>query len=333
MRVLGPTWLVATLFVLTLPHCSLTTPTDGLSNGSDNEGDGGAPTTGSSGASGVEGGLGTPTPAKDGSAPAHDGGLGNTGIPDASGGAPGTDSGSSPSPADASPTPSPMDAGSNPTLLFSDDFEGSQPLPRNWDQIIQDDGNLALDTSNAAASATSLRATALSLASGAPGNAANITLRKRFAMPSAGQTFAYQFQTYVSQSDQSGANAVLGAFQIADAANDLYELQLDARFNAGSFVIIFAEYAGLSDGGSSYVAHPVTATLQEGAWVPVEIQFTASQPPVARLYFNGTLELETSLSVPIAGNAVQLSLGLSYVSAPSSQWVVNYDNAQLWASP
>lgn len=333
MRVLGPSSLVATLFLVTLPHCSLFTSTDGLANGGDNEGDGGASTTSSSGTSGVEGGLGAPTPAKDGSAPPHDGGVGNSGIPDASGGAPGSDSGGSSSPADASPTPSPIDASNHPTLLFSDDFEGSQALPRSWDQIIQADGTLALDTSNAAASATSLRATALPLAAGAPGNAANITLRKRFPMPSAGQTLSYQFQTYVSQSDPSGANAVLGAFQIADAANDLYELQLDARYSAGSFVIIFAEYAGLSDGGSAYVGHPVTATLQDRTWVPVEIQFTASQPPVARLYFNGTLELETSLSVPIAGNAVQLSLGLSYVSAPSSQWVVNYDDAQLWAYP
>ncbi|HEY2513116.1 MAG TPA: hypothetical protein VGI39_19745 [Polyangiaceae bacterium] len=334
VRAVATTFLVATLFVLSLSQCSLVTPTDGLSNGTDNEGDGGPFSTTRSGSSGVEGGLGSPTPAKDAAAPGPDGSIGSTGIPDASGGAPPDGSGSSPPPTDASPTPGPLDAGSNPTLLFSDDFEGSQPLPRAWDTIIQDDGTLALDTSTSASAATSLRANAQPLAAGAPGNAANITLRKRFAMPAAGETLGYRFQTFLSQSDQNGANAVIGAFQIADAANDLYELQLDVRLaGAGVYVVILAEYAGFSDGGSAYTAHPVTATLPANSWVPVEIQFTASQPPVARLYFDQTLELETSLSVPVAGNAVQLSLGLSYVSAPSSEWVVNYDDAELWAYP
>ena len=198
-------------------------------------------------------------------------------------------------PTDASPSPSPMDSGSNPALLFSDDFEGSQALPRAWDTILQDDGTLALDTSTSVSASTSLRATALSLPSGAPGNAANITLRKRFAMPAAGETLDYSFQTFLSQSDQNGANAVIGAFQIADAAGDLYEIQLDVRLaGAGVYVVILAEYTGLTDGGSAYIPHPVSASLPGGAWVPVDIQFTASQPPVARLYFNQALALETT---------------------------------------
>ena len=92
-RVVGSTSVVATLLLLTLSQCSAFTSTAGLASGTDNEGDGGPSSTTSAGSSGVEGGLGTPTPAKDGSAPAHDGGIGSTGIPDDSGGAPSTDSG------------------------------------------------------------------------------------------------------------------------------------------------------------------------------------------------------------------------------------------------
>jgi hypothetical protein len=148
-------------------------------------------------------------------------------------------------------------------------------------------------------------------------------------MPAAQATVAYDFSALVSRYDTAnGANVVIGAFQVLDAAGDLYELQLDlGGANAGAFTVILAEFTGRTDGGSTYVAHPVSATFPAGAWTAVRFEVTASQPPIARLYFNQTLEIETSLAIPISGVQAQISLGLSYVSAPSQEWIVNYDDA------
>jgi hypothetical protein len=157
----------------------------------------------------------------------------------------------------------------------------------------------------------------------------NVTVRKRFAMPQAQTTVAYDFSALVTKYDQANsANAVIGALQVIDAVKDLYELQLDIGVaKAGTFTVIFAEYLGRSDGGSSYVAHPIASTFPAGAWTAVRIELAASQPPIARVYFNQALVLETSVAIPISGTAMQISLGLSYVSAPSQDWQVNYDDA------
>lgn len=152
-----------------------------------------------------------------------------------------------------------------------------------------------------------------------------MTLRKLFPMPSAG-TVAYDFSVYPRQYDEAGANSVLGALQISDGAGDLYELQLDVRDSTGGMVVIFAEYAGFVDGGSSYVAHPVTGLLAVEAWTQVSIELDIAQPAVARVYFDGVLQIETTVDIPIQGTAIQISCGLSYVSAPSDTWVANYDN-------
>jgi hypothetical protein len=150
------------------------------------------------------------------------------------------------------------------------------------------DGTLAIDTTNCVSAPASLRATAYPLDAGAPGNAANVTLRKHFPMPAAHPTVAYNFSAFVSQYDQTySANSVIGALQIGDRADDLYELQLDAQLaSAGQLTVILAEYAGFSDGGSSYVGPPVTTKFPVGTWTNVGIELTASQPPIASVYFN-----------------------------------------------
>jgi hypothetical protein len=226
------------------------------------------------------------------------------------------------------------DTGNGETLLFSDDFDTSGALPRGWDTIATDDGTLTLDTSLSVSAPTSLRASIVGLAAGAAGNAANVTLRKRFTMPAAGETVAYDFDAIVSTYDQANsANVVLGALQIADAWNDLYELQVDIVLDGGAFKVVFAEYTGFGDGGTSYLAHPVSATFPIDTWTGVEIELTNSQPPLAQLYFGSTLVLETTIDVPITGTAIQTCIGLSYSSAPSNAWVINYDNAALWKLP
>jgi hypothetical protein len=245
------------------------------------------------------------------------------------------DASTSPPPADSSANDSALldaagaaaDTGTPP--LFSDDFEGPQSLPRGWDTIATSDGTLVLDTSTSVSPSTSLRATAAALAAGAPGNAANVTVRKRFPMPAAQTTVAYDFEALVTRYDTANsANVVIGALQVIDSVKDLYELQLDIGVaKAGAFTVIFAEYLGRSDGGSSYVAHPVASTFPAGAWTAVRIELTAAQPPLARIYFNQSLVLETTVSIPISGTSMQISLGLSYVSAPSQDWLVNYDDA------
>jgi hypothetical protein len=226
------------------------------------------------------------------------------------------------------------DTGNGETLLFSDDFDTSGALPRGWDTIATDDGTLTLDTSVSVSAPKSLRAAIVGLAAGAAGNAANVTLRKRFTMPAAGETVAYDFDAIVSTYDEANsANVVLGALQIADAWNDLYELQIDVVLDGGAFKVVFAEFTGFGDGGSSYVAHPVSATFPIDTWTGVEIELTNSQPPLAQLYFGSTLVLETTIAVPITGNAIQTCIGLSYSSAPSNAWVINYDNAAFWKLP
>jgi hypothetical protein len=215
-------------------------------------------------------------------------------------------------------------------VLFADDFDTSQALPRNWDFETTSDGTPALDSSNSFSPPTSLRASAGALPAGAPGNAADVTLRKQVQMPGPGQTVEYDFEAFVSQVDQSnGANAVIGALQIGDPAGDLYEMQIDATpTTSGALSIIFAEYTGFADAASSYTAHPVATTFPIGEWTAVRVEFTQSSPPSASLYFGGKLVLQTTVNVPIQGNFMQLCAGLSYVSAPSDAWTVNYDNAE-----
>jgi hypothetical protein len=216
------------------------------------------------------------------------------------------------------------------TLLFADDFEGPQSLPRDWNLTATTGGTLALDSSLFVSPTTSLRATAFPLDAGAAGNAVNVTLRKLFVMPSTGRTAAYDFSVYPRHHDMTNAtaNAVIGALQISDGAGNLYELQLDVQNEAsGDLHAVFAEYTGLADGGTSYVPHPVAGSLPAQAWTQVRIVLDITQAPVARVYFNGAKQIETPVNIAIQGTALQISLGLSYVGAPSDSWDLNYDDA------
>jgi hypothetical protein len=311
--------LAGSLSLLFLARCSLTS-LDGL--------------TGGEGADAAGSGLST---SDDAAAPARDANVATSPSVDAS------------VPPDAvSPVVSPPDAGGvvdtgavssgdatssdasaddAGTVLFADDFEGAQALPRQWDLMTNADGTLTLDPSLFVSPPTSLGVTAQPLATGAPGNAANVTLRKLFTMPSAGTSVAYDFDAFAKQCDPT-ANAVIGALQISNGAGDLYELQLDVQRNAaGALGVIFAEYSGFADGGSLYVGHPVGGAIAIGVWTHVRIGLDLTQSPVARIYFNGALQLETPIDITFQGTAIQLSLGISYLSAPSTSWIVNYDDA------
>jgi hypothetical protein len=238
------------------------------------------------------------------------------------------------SPPDGGASSIPSDAGTDSGVpLFHDDFEGSQPLPRAWDLMTTTGGALDLDPSLFVSPTTSLRATSIGLDAGAPGDAVNVTLRKLFTLPPAGTTMAYAFEAYPRQYDAT-ANAVIGALQISDGAGDLYELQLDVQKNAaGALSVIFAEYTGFADGGTAYVPHPIPGSLAVGTWTSIRIELVLVQPPLARVFFDGSLQLETSVTPTIAGTAVQISLGLSYASAPTEAWVVNYDDATYSLAP
>ncbi len=319
--------LLSLVSLVALARCSLVTSLDGLTGGGDA---GSEAVTASSpdGQAPAQGGSDAQTPTSDAqpldatSTTAADGDAG---------GAAGRDGGDAATHADAAAKDAAGEDAGAP--VFADDFEGAQPLPRQWDVMATSDGTLALDTSLFVSPATSLRASAFPLDAGAPGNAANVTLRKLLPMPATGTTVAYDFHAIVKQYD-AVVDAVIGALQISDGAGDLYELQLDVRQNgSGGLGVIFAEYTGIADGGSTYVGHPVVAPLPVEAWTHLRVELDVAAPPVARVYFDGTLALETEVTIAVQGTAIQLSLGLSYVASPSAAWVVNYDDAALWLLP
>jgi hypothetical protein len=98
-------------------------------------------------------------------------------------------------------------------------------------------------------------------------------------------------------------------------------------------VVTFAEYTGFADGGSSYVGHPTSGALNPAAWNDVRVELTFSQPPLAQVYLNGALAVETTLGLTITGSATQISLGLSYVRPGSAGWTVYYDDASYAVAP
>jgi hypothetical protein len=228
-------------------------------------------------------------------------------------------------------TGAPTDAASHPDAvvpgpLFSDNFEGSQALPRGWPTMDVVGGALILDHSLYISPSTSLASSSEAIDAAAPGDAVDVTLRKHFPLPAAGLTAIYDFHAYPRAFDTGGADAVIGALQIGNAAGDLYELQIDTQYAGSAMSVTFAEYGGFADGGSSYVGHPVSATLPVEAWTDIRVELTFSQPPIARVSLGGTLVVETSVNVDVAGTFIQICLGLSYVRPGSASWLINYDD-------
>lgn len=238
---------------------------------------------------------------------------------------------SSPDPIDA-PLGDPIDASGGRAdtgsagLVFSDNFEGAQRLPRAWDEQQKLNGSVALDQALSLSPTTSLEATSLSLTSGL----VQALLHKRFPLPASGLTAAYELNAYIEKFDtRNNADAVIAALQIADPGGDLYEMQIDVRLSTSNTMsAIFAEYTGFTDGGSAYAAHPTANDLKLGTWNKIRIELTRSAPPVARVFFDGVLQVQTVVNVTVPGPTMQLSLGLSFVRPPSDPWAVAYDDVR-----
>jgi hypothetical protein len=211
-------------------------------------------------------------------------------------------------------------------LLFKDDFEGAQALPRAWDEEEKLNGSIALDKALFLSPSTSLEASSLTIT----GGLVDALLHKRFPLPASGLTAAYELNAYIEKFDtRNNADAVIAAMQIADPGGDLYEMQIDVRLTpSNTMAVIFAEYTGFADGGSAYAAHPTANDLKLGTWNKIRIELTRAQPPVARVYFDGVLQVQTVVNVTVPGPTLQLSLGLSFVRPPSDPWAVAYDDVR-----
>lgn len=317
--------LAASVLACGVGACSLLTSTAGLNGGGDPSapnGDaaaGGIPTSDAAGPPGIR--------EADGALSAADATAS-------------TDGGEAPTPADSSVTDSPLptdapaadapagDAGP-PSPLFADDFEGPSPLPRAWDVENTLSGTLALDSLVYVSPHTALGATSLPVAASAPANGVNVSLRKRFPLPGPGLTARYELSVYFRQYDTvNGADCVVAALQTVDQAGDLAELQIDARLSAANTMqVIFAEYTGYVDGGSSYVSHATSADLKLGAWNRVVIELTQAKPPTARVLFDGVeVVAPFNVSTNVLGPTQQISAGLSYVRPGSGGWIIDYDD-------
>jgi hypothetical protein len=215
--------------------------------------------------------------------------------------------------------------------LFSDNFEGTQALPRGWDNMYQMGGSVELEhTVSLSQDTTGFEATSLALPANAATDAVNLSLRKNVTLPTTGLTAVYDFYVYPEEYDTEKtdpANAVIGQMQLSDAAGDLFQLQVDGTYEDGALAVNLGEYTALASGSSPpYLGPTVSGVLQPSTWSEVRLELTFAQPPVARVYLNGTLGLTTAVTMTFAATALQISLGLSYVRPNSGAWNIYYDD-------
>jgi hypothetical protein len=317
--------------------CEVMTSLDGLTGGSSANPDQVGP-TGSADAHGggaTEGGVSSSADGSLGSPP------GDTGSTGALGDGGEGDSGSAhdagaPLP-DAAPTG--YCALLSPAPLFCDDFDEGALRPP-WNQVTGMNATVSLSNATAVSTPNAMLVTTVAGSQSVDGAG-----YKQFApLTSAATTQKLDFDLRIEQGDQSNrSDAIVAAIQFYDSLNDVWDLQLEAYWDAttNKFTILLSEDGEPGDGGTNqYYSHTASAELAPNTWVHVTMELSMSSPLVAfgpataKLSFDGTLIASASqLHIATTNPTPEILMGVTYVGSDNTGWTARYDDVTFASSP
>jgi hypothetical protein len=207
-------------------------------------------------------------------------------------------------------------------LFFCDDFdEGSLPAP--WTSVHQSSGTVAQNNGVAASPPNSLDVAIGPLATA---QTINASLRASLGLPPLPSAMTFSFSVDPVRIDTSpNASMVLGAVDFLDAAQNRYTVQLAFDVQGGSPAMVLDE---LYSDGRPYVPHAITTPLTIGVFtdVSIEIDWESSMTASARFLVNGAQLLSLPLTIGVDARSLQISIGTTYSTEPSTGWEVRYDN-------
>jgi hypothetical protein len=212
-------------------------------------------------------------------------------------------------------------------LFFCDDFDvGSLPAP--WNSGNEISGTLAQNRRAWVSPPNSLDIAIGALAAEQP---VNVSLRASLAPPSLPATMTFAFALDPVQID-TAANAamVLAAIDFLDEAQNRYTVQLAFDVQNGAPTTVLDE---LYSDGRPYVPHALPVPLTMGSFtnVAIQIDWTGAMTANAAVLMNGSQALSVPLTMNVRATSLQISIGTTYSTEPSSGWEIRYDNVLFTA--
>jgi hypothetical protein len=212
-----------------------------------------------------------------------------------------------------------------PRPLFCEDFD-DRPLPGLWTTVHQVGGTLIVDNITFVSAPNSLFARNNALR----GQALDNVLRALFPLQGTPTIVTLEFHLRPALADPTqDAAVVVAAVDFVNAANDRYSVQFALVSSAGGLRLRLEEQSGLASGGTAYVDHGLLPdALAIGQWTDVLLTITLSGGAAgsAHVVFGATQEIDASLQVAVTPTNLQLDIGSSFESEPSSGWNLLFDN-------
>jgi hypothetical protein len=212
-------------------------------------------------------------------------------------------------------------------LFFCDDFDvGTPPVP--WTSSYETSGTLSQNGDAAVSPPNSLDVVIDALAAQQP---VNVSLRAAVDAPPLPSALAFAFSLEPVQIDTSAdASIVLAAVDFLDAARNRYTVQLAFDVQNGAATTVLDE---LYSNGMPYVPHPIPAPLTMGAFtdVVIQIHWASTSSATADVLMNGMQVLSLTLAMNIQATSLEISVGTTFSTEPSSGWEVRYDNVLFTA--
>jgi hypothetical protein len=212
-------------------------------------------------------------------------------------------------------------------LFFCDDFdEGSWPAL--WNSANEISGTLAQNGGAWVSPPNSLDIAIGALAGEQP---VNVSLRASLAPPPLPATMTFAFALDPVHIDTAAhASMVLAAIDFLDAAQKRYTVQLafDVQ-NAAPTTVLDELYSD----GTPYVPHAVPVPLTMGSFtnVAIQVDWTGATTARAAVLMNGSQALSVPLTMSVQATSLQISIGTTYSTEPSSGWEIRYDNVLFTA--
>jgi hypothetical protein len=207
-------------------------------------------------------------------------------------------------------------------LFFCDDFDrGSLPSP--WTNLYQTSGTLAQNSGAAESPPNSLDIAIGSLALNQPVDA---SLRASLGVPPLPAALEFAFGLDPVRIDTTAdASIVLAAIDFLDAAENRYTVQLAFDIENGAATTVLDE---LYSDGTPYIPHPISGPLPLGTFtdIAIQIHWATAMTATADVLMHGAVVLSLPLTMNVDAVSLQISIGTTFSSEPSSGWEARYDN-------
>jgi hypothetical protein len=207
-------------------------------------------------------------------------------------------------------------------LFFCDDFDqGSPPSP--WTNLYQTSGTLTQNSGAAESPPNSLDIAVGPLALNQPVDA---SLRASLGVPPLPAALEFSFGLDPVRIDTTAAaSIVLAAIDFLDAAQNRYTVQLAFDVQNGAPTTVLDE---LYSDGTPYIPHPIAGPLTLGAFtdIAIQIHWASAMNATADVLMHGAIVLSLPLTIGVDATSLQISIGTTFSSEPSSGWEVRYDN-------